>query len=423
MHKEPSNREMGDPYSRDNYQQESAERTMRNSSFLCLCLATVIFCLALPLCAQKGRVYRDGNSWVEETAGTMPTARELHVSTDLGSVQVQGNAPRVSYVVRKRSYAPTEEAARREFEQMRDSGNRIGESYSIEGKLAARNLSRLGVEFILQVPREVSLVKVQTRNGSLTFSSIAATIEATTGAGLIKLDDLAGPVKIASGGGNVEAGNLGSDLTLTSGAADVRVANVGGQTQVSLGGGRVYIGSARASMIQTGAGSIQVQKCIGDLHVISGGGNLYLGDVEGAVQAETEGGSVRLASASGPVRVTTGGGSVELYKLSRGAQVETGAGPIFVEFVGKHGFADSFLHTAAGDVTVCFASNFPVTVHATSDMAIGRGISSDLPGLNITQQGGQFSPKSMAAEGPLNGGGPALRIRTTMGQIAFRRCQ
>jgi len=201
------------------------------------------------------------------------------------------------------------------------------------------------------------------------------------------------------------------------------VANVGGQTQVSLGGGRVYIGSSRASTIQTGAGSIQVQKCIGDLHVISGGGNLYLGDVDGAVQAQTEGGSVRLGSATGPVRVSTGGGSVALYKLSRGAQVETGAGPIFVEFLGKRGFTDSFLHTAAGDVTVCFASNFPVTVHATSDMAVGHGIQTDWPALNISQQGGQFSPKSISAEGALNGGGPALRIRTTMGQISFRRCQ
>ena len=65
----------------------------------------------------------------------------------------------------------------------------------------------------MQVPRDLSLVKVETRGGSLAFSSIAATIVATTGAGLIKLDDLAGPVKIVSGGGNVEAGNLGSDFS------------------------------------------------------------------------------------------------------------------------------------------------------------------------------------------------------------------
>jgi hypothetical protein len=94
-----------------------------------------------------------------------------------------------------------------------------------------------------------------------------------------------------------------------------------------------------------------------------------------------------------------------------------------VEFIGNHGFTDSFLHTAAGDVAVCLAGNLPVTVHATSDMAAGNGITSEFPGLNITKQGGQWSPRSMSAEGVINGGGPALRIRTTIGQIAFRKCQ
>ena len=345
------------------------ERKTIQKSSLCLCASVVVFALVLPVCAQQSRIYREGNSWVEEITGTMPAARELHVTTDLGSVQVQGNSPRISYVIRKRSYAVSEKDARKQFEQLRVSAVKTGESDFIEGKTGRKTLGRFGAEFIVQVPRDLSLVRVQTRSGSLAFSSIAATIVATTGAGLIKLDDLAGPVKIASGGGNVEAGNLGSDLTLTSGAADVRVANVGGLTQVNLGGGRVYIGSSRASTIQTGAGSIQVQKCMGDLHVVSGGGNLYLGDIDGAVNAQTEGGSVRVGSATGPVQVSTGGGSVALFRLSRGAQVETGAGPITVEFIGNRGFTDSFLHTAAGDVAVCLASNLPVTIHATSDMA------------------------------------------------------
>ncbi len=378
--------------------------------------------VALPVLAQQSRIYRDGNSWVEEITGTLPAARELHVTTDLGSVQVQGNSPHVSYIIRKRSYAPSQEAARRQFEQLRISSGKNGDSDILEGKLASKNLQQFGAEFLVQVPRDLAAVRVQTRGGSLTFSSIAANIVAYTGSGLIKLDDLAGPVKINSGGGNVEAGNLGSDLTFSSGAADVRVANIGGVTQVNLGGGRVYIGTSHASTIQTGAGSVQVQKCFGDLHVTSGGGNLYLGDVDGSVQAETEGGSVKLASAGGPVRVTTGGGSVELYKLARGAQVETGAGPITVEFLGNHGFTDSYLHTASGDVTVCFNNNLPVSVHATSDLASGQGIWSDFSGLNISKQSGEFTPRSASAEGALNGGGPALRIRTTIGQIVFHRC-
>ena len=103
--------------------------------------------------------------------------------------------------------------------------------------------------------------------------------------------------------------------------------------------------------------------------------------------------------------------------------METGAGPITVEFLGTHGVTtDSSLHTAAGDVSVCLPGDMPVTVHAASDMTNGKGILSDFPALRINTIGGTYGPKAMSAEGALNGGGPMLRVRTTIGQISFRRC-
>ncbi len=108
MHKEPSHGVMGESRE-NNYRQGTEDRTSIRKFSLCLCVSVVMFSLGMPVWAQQGRIYRDGNSWVEEVAGTMPSARELRVNTDLGSVEVQGNAPRVSYVIRKRSYAPTEE--------------------------------------------------------------------------------------------------------------------------------------------------------------------------------------------------------------------------------------------------------------------------------------------------------------------------
>ena len=208
-----------------------------------------------------------------------------------------------------------------------------------------------------------------------------------------------------------------------SGGGDVHINNIAGQALVTMGGGKVYIGTVKGSTITTGAGGIEVRKCEGDLRASTEGGNLYFGDVSGSLRAETGGGSVRLASANGQVQVSTGGGSVELYNLGQSAQVETGAGPITVAFVSGHGaFADSFLHTAAGDVTVCLPANLPVTVHASSDMSSGKGILSEFPELRITTSGGDYGPKAIFAEGALNGGGPLLRVRTTMGQISFNRC-
>ena len=330
------------------------------------------------LWAQQSKVYRDGNSWVEEITGTLPAAREVRVSTDLGSVKVQGNSQHITFTIRKRTYAANEQLARRQFEQMRISSGKNGETDFIEGRLSSRNLSQFSAEFTVQVPRELELVKVETRGGALNFNSIAAPVVATTGAGSVKLDDVSRPVKITSGGGIVEGGNLGGDFILSSGGGDVHINNIAGQAHVTIGGGRVYIGTAKGSTIQTGAGGIEVRKCDGDLRASTDGGNLNFGDVNGSVSADTGGGSIRLASAQGRVQVTTGGGSVELYNVGQGAQVETGAGPILVEFTGGRGFSESWLHTAAGDVSICLANNLPVTVHATSDMATGRGIQSEL---------------------------------------------
>ena len=385
---------------------------------------TLIAALALPLGAQTSKVFRDGNSWVEETTGSLTAARELRAYTDLGSIQVQGGASEVSYTIRKRSFADTEEAAKRQFEQLRFSANKAGDAVVLEGRLKARNVNRLIADITVQVPRQTQSVKVETRGGSLAFNSISGSIIGFTSAGSVKLDGISGPVKITSGGGVMEAGSVSSDLFLESGGGNVSVERVNGQLIVKTGGGKVRIGTSGGTSVETGAGNIEITKCNGDLRVSSGGGNLNLGDVAGSVQAETGGGSVRLASAQGGVRVSTGGGTVELMKVGRSAQVETGAGAITVQFVAGRGqFQDSVLHTAAGDVVVYLPANLGVNVHASTELANGKGIMSAFPGLAITSSGGNYGPKSMYGEGSLNGGGPILRVRTTIGQIDIRRGQ
>jgi hypothetical protein len=175
-------------------------------------------------------------------------------------------------------------------------------------------------------------------------------------------------------------------------------------------------------VLQTGAGNIEVRECLGNLRAETGGGCLELADIRGSVTARTGGGRVRLNRALGHVTVSTGGGAVELYKISKGVQVDSGAGTISVEFAGgEKSFSESSLRTASGDVYVYLDERLPLTVQATSDMTHGQGILSDFSGLRITSQGGDFGPKTMFAEGSLNGGGPVLKIRTTIGQIAFRR--
>ena len=106
---------------------------------------TLVVALAIPLGAQTTRVFRDGNSWVEETTGSLPAGRELRAYTDLGSVQVQGSSSDVAYTIRKRTLADTEETARRQFEQLRFTASRMGDAgepahprRSVAGELPVR---------------------------------------------------------------------------------------------------------------------------------------------------------------------------------------------------------------------------------------------------------------------------------------------
>jgi DUF4097 and DUF4098 domain-containing protein YvlB len=395
---------------------------------------TVIVCVAilasLPIAAQQTRIYQEGNAWVEETKGTLPAARELRISTDVGAVEVRGNASNIAYVIRKRAYASTREAAQRQFQMMKVTATSSGSMAVVDGRLLQRMSQRMAqrmpnhfmAEISLQVPRETEKVRLDTGGGAMKISSIAGAVTGKTGAGAIKLDDITGPVSVITGGGEIVAGKLASDLTVKSGGGSVTIDVVRGQGRVNTGGGNVFVGAANGLIVENGAGSIDVKSCSGDLRANTGGGNVNLGDVAGSVQVDSGAGSVRLASASGPVQVSTGGGSVELFKLSQGAQVETGTGAITAEFVSSRGgFTDSVLHTAAGDVLVFLPGNLPVTVHASADMATAYGIKTDFQELRIGKQGGEYGPQSMWAEGKLNGGGPLLRVRTTIGHIDFRK--
>jgi len=379
---------------------------------------------ALPLLAQQTRIYQDGNSWVEETTGTLSSARELRINTEMGSVQVKGATDGFTYVIRKRSYAATKEEAVRQFQALKVTAGTVGSAAMLEGRMLHQNLNRFAAEISLQVPHDLEKLRLDTGEGAMSVSSVAATVIAKTGGGPVTLEDIGGPVNVTTGGGEIIAGNLGSEASMKSGGGNVRVQKIGGLGKISTGGGKVFVGFSRGLVIENGAGTIEVQKCNGDLRASAGGGNLNLGDVAGAVKVDAGAGSVRLSSASGPVRVSTGGGSVELLKLAKGAQVDTGAGAITVEFIGGPGaFTESSLHTSAGDVRVFLPSNLPVTVHASSDLAPGYGIKSDFQGIRITHQGGDWGPQSASAEGAINGGGPLLRVRTTIGHIDFLKLQ
>ncbi len=372
---------------------------------------------------QQTRVYRDGDSWTEEVTGSLSAARNLRVQVDFGSVRVQGSSQQdITYVIRTRSYVSDEKQARREFDSYKINASAHGDTALIEGDWQGHRHNLCSGEFVINVPRNLDLAKIETSGGSVTVTGIAGRVEAESGGGKIHLDDVGGSVTAQTGGDSIDIGTVNGDLHLETGGGSINISNAKGRVNATTGGGNIMlVSSAQESTLEAGGGNIVVKKCGGRLKVSTGGGNIELGDISGPVEIETGGGSIRLGWAKGVVRAQTGAGRIELNGVSS-ARAESGAGGILVKFIASGERADSMLETSAGDIVVYIAPDVAMTIRASIDLANGHKIWSDFNDIRVTSEGGDWpGPKSFTAEGKLNGGGPTLKVRTTTGDIKFLR--
>src|SRR5437764_678009 len=372
---------------------------------------------------SASKVYRDGNSWVEELTGTMPASRYIKIHTNTGSVSVTGSQQsNITYTIRKRLTGYSEESARRNFENLRVIANRQGDAAYFGGE-GPGNWRRGMVEFNISAPRSVEMIKAKTDGGSLQFSHLNARVDAESGGGPVSVDDISGSVTASTGGGSINVGTVSSDLGIRTGGGQVNIASVTGMLKTSTGGGNIYLETAkRDAIIETGGGNISVQNVGGDLRGSTGGGNIEVGSVAGTMDVETGGGSIRLTGGgSGPIRAQTGSGSIHCFRVTRSVRAETGAGGITAEFMTMNGkFSDSTLDTGVGDIIVYLPSDLKVSIHASIDVATSKdAIRSELPGIRIQSEGGDYGPREILAEGNLNGGGPTLKLHTSTGKIQF----
>lgn len=181
-----------------------------------------------------------------------------------------------------------------------------------------------------------------------------------------------------------------------------------------------------------------------DVELHTSGGHIEIDGVEGEVAARTSGGHMKLANIGGPVNAHTSGGSVTASDLRSGANLSTSGGPIKVDSIAGNsklktsggsinatGFTGPLeAKTSGGSITASFPRGIDAdTVLKTS----GGGISAKLPQgerfyLNARTSGGGVRTdfpitmtgelkRSQTAEGPVNGGGPLLELRTSGGSI------
>jgi DUF4097 and DUF4098 domain-containing protein YvlB len=376
---------------------------------------------SLALC-QETRVYRDGGNWVQEMTGDLGAAKNLRVKLAAGSVRVQGGSQAgVTYVIHRKAYTSSEEKARREFESYRISTFVKGDTAWIVAETSRRD-SKCSDDFVVNVPRNLGFTKIETGGGNVNATGVAGRVELNSGGGNIHLDDIGGEVVAETGGGMIDVGSVEGNVNLQTGGGNIKVASAKGEIKAESGGGNVVVLSGlQGAVLETGGGSIRVEKCSGPVKATTGGGSVDLGDIGGAAQIETGAGSIRLASAKGRVQAETGGGSIELDGATS-VQAETSAGGIIVKLLSSTGVRNnSTLETSAGDITVYLANDLPISIRAEIEIANGHTIHSDFSDIHVSTEGGDYGPKTVTAEGQLNGGGPMLKVRTNSGSVNFRR--
>src|SRR5438876_2566672 len=381
--------------------------------------------LTATLCvAQQGSVQKEGGNWTSVANGSLSGVHNLHIKVEAGAVRVEGGSNQgINYVIHNKSYESAEDRARRQFESYKVSSYVRGDTAWIVGEWEGGSPHKFSSEVNVTVPRNMEMVKIETEGGEVVTTGISGRLEAQTGGGAIHLDDIGGSISVETAGGRIDVGNVGSDLTLRTGGGQIHIGSAKGKVVAESGGGNlVLVSGSQGASLQTGGGSIHVDKCTGEVKASTGGGGIELGEIGGGAQMDTGGGSIKISSAKGPVKAGTGGGSIELWGVPT-AHVETGAGSVIAKFISSGGErSDSMLETGVGDITVYLVPNINMTVRASIEAANGHHIVSDFPEIKISSEGGQWT-KLVTAEGNLNGGGPVLKVRTTMGNIYIRRAQ
>ena len=375
--------------------------------------------------AQETHVSREGGAWGEEITGSLAGVKNLRVKVEMGSVIVRGGQQQgISYVVHTRfGNSSSEQEARRQFEQYKITAYVKGDTAWIVGDWqGGRKPHHSSADFSVMVPREMALVKLETEGGNVDATGVSGRVEAESGGGSMRLDDIGGGANAETGGGSIDVGTVSGDVTLHTGGGSIEVRQANGKLVAETGGGSVEIRScAQGATIETGGSSIEVRHCNGRVKVSTGGGSVDLSDIGGPAEIETGGGSIKLTSAKGHVQAQTGGGSIELFGVPS-ARAETGAGGITVKLVNAGGDRhDSDLETAAGDITVYIASDVAINVRASVDMGNGHRITSDFSDIHINSEGDHYGPRTLTAEGKLNGGGPTLKVHTSTGDICIKR--
>ncbi|MEZ5351255.1 MAG: hypothetical protein R2762_01335 [Bryobacteraceae bacterium] len=360
----------------------------------------------------------EGGEWVETLHASLPAAAALRVETR-GAIRIRGGeTSRLAVQVRRRVRAASQAEARRLLDQCDFRAWRLGETVRVVAKAPA--LSRVTADVDIEGPRSLDRVQLETSSGSLDIANVAASLDAGTAGGPVRVDGVVGPVRVRTGGGEIEIGTIGTSVEATTGGGPIRVAKAGGMVTLQTGGGQIYVGESGPVRAITGAGNVVVMRAFGPVAARTNGGVIRVHEADGEVSAENAAGAIEVSSARG-VQCQAAAGGIRLRGVSGQLRAVTALGSILAELLDGRPLSDSFISTDGGDITILLPSNLAVTVEAWNESP-GRAqrIVSEFNEIRVQAPDVRTRYRTVAT-GALNGGGPLLRIAASDGTIYLRR--
>jgi len=197
----------------------------------------------------------------------------------------------------------------------------------------------------------------------------------------------------------------------SSGAIKIKIAK--GPVDVRNSGGDIGVGEAAESVkAETSSGTIRIQTVKGAVEARNSGGDISIGDAGNQVTARTSSGSITVKSAKGRVNANNSGGNIEVKAAHAAVQASTSSGTIVADLVGQP-TEECRLEVSGGGITLTLPKSASFNLDARCS---GGKVESELP-VTMTVQGKQ---KSGVLHGTVNGGGPAVVLRSSSGDIHIK---
>ncbi|HEY5893456.1 MAG TPA: DUF4097 family beta strand repeat-containing protein [Chthoniobacterales bacterium] len=199
-------------------------------------------------------------------------------------------------------------------------------------------------------------------------------------------------VDIDSGVGGIRVGSIEGDVSIRSAADGVAVERVDGNAELVCSGGDIY-----------------VQEVTGPLKARAAGGTISVGSALAGVEAKSSGGDIEVIYAGNPSVIKTAGGDISIASAGGALEAKTAGGDIDVEFK-ESPKGDCDLSTAGGNIRVVLPTDVVANIDAKSS---GGEVKTDF-GQVVTNKAASSSFQSN-----IHGGGHALRLRSSGGDIAL----